>query len=482
LITDNTGSIPLQSAGQSNTMLNGEETEVTIEQEENSFIFSFGGVNIKIGSTNESGEPVSPYENILVLDSTGETEIQGDGFLPGTLVSVWLISNETIGPGGRKNFDLPFLETSIKDSGEGWLRESRLMDTQPGAIYFLGLAEVSEYGLFKGSFKLPNSIPPGIYTLQATGISQTGDELTLSVGAAVGTSESDDEDPDGIPDVIKERILKEVLDELSLKIAWGNSSVNTEIPTKVLTLLSGGSIEEMRVNWNLTNLDKNLYSRGIYEYEGVLINPEVINLAGIKAKLILEVLPKPSPVDVILDNNRFKVGSSYSKNYFEIGKISIIDPVDDIHELELMGSDSDNDFFEIKDGVLYWNSINPAASRTEFTIKVKVTDRDGNQLEKLLLVNRERQSLEELEVYNTFTPNKDGRNDDWGIPGTRYYKDVILQIFERSGKLIFTSIDPDKKWDGNYQGKELPVGTYYWTLKIGETGQIRRGMINLLRK
>jgi gliding motility-associated-like protein len=73
-------------------------------------------------------------------------------------------------------------------------------------------------------------------------------------------------------------------------------------------------------------------------------------------------------------------------------------------------------------------------------------------------------------------------NDDWGIPGLRYYTDVFIQVFERSGQVVFTTINPDTRWDGTYRGKEMPVGTYYWTIKIGETGEVRKGMVNLLRK
>ncbi|SNS79880.1 hypothetical protein SAMN06295967_1411, partial [Belliella buryatensis] len=33
-----------------------------------------------------------------------------------------------------------------------------------------------------------------------------------------------------------------------------------------------------------------------------------------------------------------------------------------------------------------------------------------------------------------------------------------------------------------FEGKEMPVGSYYWTLEVRETGEVRKGILNLLRK
>jgi hypothetical protein len=30
--------------------------------------------------------------------------------------------------------------------------------------------------------------------------------------------------------------------------------------------------------------------------------------------------------------------------------------------------------------------------------------------------------------------------------------------------------------------KELPIGAYYWVISVNETGESRRGVLNLLRK
>ncbi|MFZ9188852.1 MAG: hypothetical protein ACO21G_09695 [Algoriphagus sp.] len=47
---------------------------------------------------------------------------------------------------------------------------------------------------------------------------------------------------------------------------------------------------------------------------------------------------------------------------------------------------------------------------------------------------------------------------------------------------MFYTENPDIRWDGTYEGKEMPVGSYYWVIQLEETGETRRGIVNLLRK
>jgi gliding motility-associated-like protein len=55
-------------------------------------------------------------------------------------------------------------------------------------------------------------------------------------------------------------------------------------------------------------------------------------------------------------------------------------------------------------------------------------------------------------------------------------------VFEKDGKPLFSTENPDVRWDGTHNGKEMPVGSYYWIINIGETGEMRRGILNLIRK
>jgi hypothetical protein len=47
---------------------------------------------------------------------------------------------------------------------------------------------------------------------------------------------------------------------------------------------------------------------------------------------------------------------------------------------------------------------------------------------------------------------------------------------------MFYTESPDVGWDGTFDGKQLPVGSYFWVIEIKETGAMRRGMLNIIGK
>lgn len=85
-------------------------------------------------------------------------------------------------------------------------------------------------------------------------------------------------------------------------------------------------------------------------------------------------------------------------------------------------------------------------------------------------------------VPNSFSPNNDGRNDSF-IP---YYCEndfMKLEIFDRWGNKLFQTMSEEEGWDGIYNGKPVPIGTYLWvittTLK-GDT-KVLSGTVQVLR-
>ncbi|UCH14972.1 MAG: gliding motility-associated C-terminal domain-containing protein, partial [Bacteroidales bacterium] len=75
-------------------------------------------------------------------------------------------------------------------------------------------------------------------------------------------------------------------------------------------------------------------------------------------------------------------------------------------------------------------------------------------------------------VYTGFTPNEDGYNDTWHIPHAADYGDRFeVEIFNRWGERIFHSrgYGANQEWDGKFKGKDLPIGTYYYIIKIHDT-------------
>jgi gliding motility-associated-like protein len=66
-------------------------------------------------------------------------------------------------------------------------------------------------------------------------------------------------------------------------------------------------------------------------------------------------------------------------------------------------------------------------------------------------------------IPNAFTPNGDGVNDLFRVYGTAFAK-TRIRIFNQWGKLLYSTTDLTKGWDGSYQGKPQPGGLYTYAL------------------
>lgn len=75
-------------------------------------------------------------------------------------------------------------------------------------------------------------------------------------------------------------------------------------------------------------------------------------------------------------------------------------------------------------------------------------------------------SLSSFYFPNVFSPNGDGINDCFKIAQADLYTNCFsLQIFNRWGKQVFSSTDPNACWEGSRESN----GVYFYTVRIGET-------------
>lgn len=73
-----------------------------------------------------------------------------------------------------------------------------------------------------------------------------------------------------------------------------------------------------------------------------------------------------------------------------------------------------------------------------------------------------------LRLPNAFSPNGDTENDTFGVP-TGVYPDFQMLIFDRWGRLVYSSNDPDSPWDGFINGQAAPIGTYVYRINYNFT-------------
>lgn len=92
-----------------------------------------------------------------------------------------------------------------------------------------------------------------------------------------------------------------------------------------------------------------------------------------------------------------------------------------------------------------------------------------------------------LELPDAFSPNGDGINDTYNIQGITVFPGNKFSVFNRWGIVVFEATDYTNNWDGTSAvlgglgGENLPVGTYFYVLDLGNGGTPLSGFIYLNR-
>jgi gliding motility-associated-like protein/uncharacterized repeat protein (TIGR01451 family) len=90
------------------------------------------------------------------------------------------------------------------------------------------------------------------------------------------------------------------------------------------------------------------------------------------------------------------------------------------------------------------------------------------------------QQVDHLVVPNVFTPNGDGVNDAFYIPGLDTYSETQLNIINRWGSTVYEK----KNYQNDWTGDGLAEGTYFYVLKVKTLAgiwDVYKGYVTLLR-
>jgi gliding motility-associated-like protein len=69
-------------------------------------------------------------------------------------------------------------------------------------------------------------------------------------------------------------------------------------------------------------------------------------------------------------------------------------------------------------------------------------------------------------IPNAFSPNGDQKNDVFKVNTRCTASNFVLSIYNRYGQRIFQTTDPDKGWDGTFNGQPSDIGTYFFYIKF----------------
>ncbi|MDN3582609.1 PKD domain-containing protein [Mucilaginibacter flavus] len=122
--------------------------------------------------------------------------------------------------------------------------------------------------------------------------------------------------------------------------------------------------------------------------------------------------------------------------------------------------------------------LSPQVSPSQATeYRLTVTSQEGCQATATVAVK----VLKFLVIPNAFSPNGDGQNDTWDIKYLNQYPNNTVEIFNRYGEKVFTSVGYTAPWDGRYKGANLPEGTYYYIITPKNGRKTVSGNVTIIR-
>lgn len=111
---------------------------------------------------------------------------------------------------------------------------------------------------------------------------------------------------------------------------------------------------------------------------------------------------------------------------------------------------------------------------------VTISDANGCEAMREVKVNT---VCEDFVFTNLITPNGDGANDTWVIPGIENFPNNEVKVFNRWGNEVYGTRAYQNTWQGtDNNGKPLPAGAYFYVLTLNDAGgTVFDGSISILR-
>ncbi|MCX2720386.1 T9SS type B sorting domain-containing protein [Lentiprolixibacter aurantiacus] len=110
-----------------------------------------------------------------------------------------------------------------------------------------------------------------------------------------------------------------------------------------------------------------------------------------------------------------------------------------------------------------YGSDNVYTSNQDETVTVRVVDLQG--CEAVMSFPFDFTGM--LDIPNFFTPDGDNNNDFWFPRNRDFFPNIEVIIYDRYGRVV-ARLDQVSKWDGNYDGKPVPTGDYWYVVNAND--------------
>lgn len=111
---------------------------------------------------------------------------------------------------------------------------------------------------------------------------------------------------------------------------------------------------------------------------------------------------------------------------------------------------------------------------------VVVTDEEGCVAERTFVVSK---TCDKRNIPDVITPNGDGQNEVWVIPGILDFPNNQVRIFNRWGSIVYNRQGYMNTWTGtNSDGSILPAAAYFYVIELNDPQQtVWSGAITIVR-
>ena len=154
----------------------------------------------------------------------------------------------------------------------------------------------------------------------------------------------------------------------------------------------------------------------------------------------------------------------------------------DEYTFHVVSVPSQGELIDLGDGVISYMPFPGAFGTDQFTYMIC-----SNECEEICdmataIITLVGNNDEDYFVPNTITPNGDGINDAFVVPATIQHKGSEVAIFNRLGDEVYFIEDYQNDWQGTYKNKPLPVGTYFYCIRLtDESKTVLRGYVVIKR-
>ena len=219
-------------------------------------------------------------------------------------------------------------------------------------------------------------------------------------------------------------------------------------------------------NWqysdNSIGANQSMVSKQFSNATNYIINHWVYNSNGCVSDTVSETVSVEA----------FPVVNGGNINYVLLGNSIVLNP-------QVSGSNASTTY--LWNTATYLNSDiiqNPTCTPlNDIGYLLKVTNGAGCTAQDSVIVRLYRSPI----IPNAFSPNGDGIHDRWDIGYMELYPQALIEVFNRNGQTVYKSNGSYSPWDGKMNGNSLPVGTYYYIIRLGIIPTPISGYVVILR-